>query len=215
MLRGKIVTDENFARFCLNQPRNGFSEKHVSSPFLRNRSSPIFGAKTTIWRVSRRNCHERKLRSLLSKTAPKLFFRKTLFLFVFTKPPPSPISGVRRTMWRVSRQNFHRRKLRSVLSKTASKSFFVKTRFRSVFTKLTLSPIFEARQTMWNVSRQNFHRWKLRSLCLNRPRNGFSKKHVPVCFYEIAPLTYFWGQTDYVARFEAKFSRTKTSLDFA
>jgi hypothetical protein len=28
------------------------------------------------------------------------------------------------------------------------------------------------------------------------------------------PITYFWGQTTYVARFEAKFSRKQTSLAF-
>ena len=40
----------------------------------------------------------------------------------------------------------------------------------------------------------------------------FPKNMFPIHFYKIAPLTYFWGQTDYVARFEEKFSWTKTAL---
>jgi hypothetical protein len=39
--RGKIFTDKNFPQFCLKRPRNCFSEKHVSCPFLQNRPSPI------------------------------------------------------------------------------------------------------------------------------------------------------------------------------
>jgi hypothetical protein len=57
---------------------------------------------------------------------------------------------------------------------------------------------------------ENFARFCLNGLEIIFPKNTF-----PVRFYETAPLTYFRGQTDYVARCEAKLSRTKTSLAFA
>jgi hypothetical protein len=52
--------------------------------------------------------------------------------------------------------------------------------------------------------------------CLKRPQNRFSEKHVfGPNFFTKPPCTYFCDQTNYVARFEAKLSRTKTSLAFA
>ena len=99
--RDKIITDKNFTRFYLKRSQNRFFEKHVSGLILRNRPPPPnFGAKWTMWRVTRQNCHERKLRSLLPKTTPKSFFRKICLWFVFTKLPPSPIFGAQRTMVR-------------------------------------------------------------------------------------------------------------------
>jgi hypothetical protein len=97
----------------------------------------------------------------------------------------------------------------------APKSFFRKTRFRSLFTKPPPSPIFQTKRTMWRISRQNYHRRKLRSLLpKTAPKSFFLKNAFPICFYETAPLTYFRGQKVYVARFEAKLSRTKTLLAF-
>ena len=67
---------ENSARFCLKCPRNCFSKKHISGPnfFTKHPLLPIFEAKRTMWRVSRGRLH-----SLLPKTPPKSFFRKTRF----------------------------------------------------------------------------------------------------------------------------------------
>ena len=52
--------------------------------------------------------------------------------------------------------------------------------------------------------------------CLKRPQNCFSAKHVsgPNLFTK-PPHTYFRSQIDYVTRFEAKFSQTKSSFGFA
>jgi hypothetical protein len=52
--------------------------------------------------------------------------------------------------------------------------------------------------------------------CLKRSRKHFfSEKHISGSFLQNRPLTNFRGQTDYVARFETKLSRLKTSLAFA
>ena len=165
-------------------------------------------------RVSRQNCHIRKFCSLLPKTALKLFFQKTRFWSVFTKLPPSPIFGAKRTMWRVSRRNCHRRKLRLLLPKTAPKSFFWKTRFLFVFMKrppqLFLGPNGQCEVFRDEiVMDENFACFGLK-----QPQNLFSKKHVSCQFLRNRPLTYSWGQTDNVTCFEAKLSRSKTSLAF-
>jgi hypothetical protein len=59
--RDKIVSDENFARFCLKRHRNSLSEKHVSGL--------NFVMKPGLFH------------SLLPKTLPKSFFCKTNFRF--------------------------------------------------------------------------------------------------------------------------------------
>ena len=45
-------------------------------------------------------------------------------------------------------------------------------------------------------------------------KSFFPKNTISVRFYETASLTYFQGQKDYVACFEAKLSHTKTLLAF-
>jgi hypothetical protein len=189
VFEAKLSRMKNFAHFCLKQPLNHFSVKHVSIPFLRNNPlSPIYGAKRTMWRILRQNCRGRKLRSLLPKKAPKSYFWKTHFRSVFTKSPPSPIFEAYQTMWRAARQNCHKRPLH----------------------------LFPGPNGLCGAIRgeifmnENFTRFCLNGLEIIFPKNTF-----PVRFYETAPLTYFRGQTDYVARCEAKLSRTKTSLAFA
>ena len=126
-----------------------------SKLFYETALSPISRAKRTMWCVSRQNCSGRKLRSLLHKTPPKSFFRKTRFWSeFFYETTPSPIFRAKWTMWRVSRQNCPGRKYRSLLPKTPSKSFFRKTRFRSeFFYKTAPSHIFGAKRTIWRISR--------------------------------------------------------------
>ena len=134
--RGKIVTDKNFALFCLKRPRNCFSEKHVSCSFLRNRRLTYFRGKT-----DNVECFKVKLswiRSLLPKTVPKSFSEKHVSS-LFLRNPLSPIFGARQTMWHASRQNCHGRKLCSLLPKPALKWFFRKTCFQSLFTKPPLT----------------------------------------------------------------------------
>ena len=83
---GKIVPDENFARFCLESPCEIVFLKTTFSVriFLRNRTSPFFGAKQTIWRVCGPNCSGAKFR----------FSENTFSVrFFFTKPPPHLFSG--------------------------------------------------------------------------------------------------------------------------
>ena len=125
----KIVSDENFARFCLKRHRNSLSEKHVSGL--------NFVMKPGLFH------------SLLPKTLPKSFFCKTNFRFNgFTKLPLSPFFKKKQTMRWVSR-----RKLRSLLPKMPLKSFFRKTHFRSEFCyETTPSPLFWAKRTMLLVS---------------------------------------------------------------
>ncbi len=65
-----------------------FQKTHFQSDFTKPPPSPIFGAKWTMWHVTRQNCHGRKLRSLLPKTAPKSFFRKICFLVRFYETAP-------------------------------------------------------------------------------------------------------------------------------
>ena len=64
-------------------PKNTFQSVFTKSP-----PSPIFGAKQTMWHVSRQNFHERKLPSILPKAAPKLFFPKNTFPVRFYKTAP-------------------------------------------------------------------------------------------------------------------------------
>ena len=61
---GKIVSDENFAQFCLKSPlvfvfrKNTFSFRIL----VRNRTSPIFMAKRTTWRDLWQKCPDVKFR---------------------------------------------------------------------------------------------------------------------------------------------------------
>jgi hypothetical protein len=101
-----------------------------------------------------------------------------------------------------------------LLPKTALKSFFRKTRFLFVFTKLPpqlfLGPNGQCEAFRDEiVMDENFARFGLKQL-----RNRFSEKHISYPFLRNRPLTYSWGQTDNVTHFEAKLSRTKTSLAF-
>ena len=62
-----------------------------------------------------------------------------------------------------------------------------------------------------NITNEEFGRF-----CQKRPRNRFSKIHIsgPNFFIKLS-RTYFRDQTNYVACFEEKLFRTKTSLTFA
>ena len=167
--------DENFNRFYLKHPRNRFYERRFRSEiFYETSPSPIFGAKCTTWRISRKNRHGRKLCSLLQKTPLKSFFRMAHFKAVFFyESAISPIFRAKWNMWCVSRQNILTQKLQSFLPKTLSKSFFRKIRFRSELFYETTSPIFGAKRTMWRISRKNRHGRKFHSLLHKTPRAKF------------------------------------------
>jgi hypothetical protein len=170
-----------------------------------------------MWRVSRRNCHGRKLHSLLPKTAPKSIFRKTRFLFVFTKPPPHLFSGQNRQcgafQGKIGMDEFARFCLKR--PQNLFFFFFPKNTFPVCFYE-TPSHLFSGPYgLMQHVSRQNYHGRKLRSLLPKPAPKWFFRKTCFRSFFTKPPLTYFQGQKDYIARFEAKSSRTKTSLAFA
>ncbi len=83
---GKIVPDENFTLLCLESPCEIVFLKTTFSVriFLRNRTSPFFGAKQTIWRDYGPKCSRAKFR----------FSEKHVFSTnFFTKPPPHLFSG--------------------------------------------------------------------------------------------------------------------------
>ena len=129
---GKIVPDENFARFCLESPCEIVFLKTTFSVriFLRNRTSPFFGAKQTIWRVFGPNCSGAKFR-----------FSENIFSTIFFyETAPSPIFWAKRSIWRVWGQNCSRRKLRLILPRKSLRNrFSLKHVFGpNVFTKLHL-----------------------------------------------------------------------------
>jgi hypothetical protein len=169
-----------------------------------------------MWCISRKNCHGQKVRSLLPKTALKLFFRKTHFRSVFTKLPPSPISGPKWIMWHVLRKNCHRQKVRSLLPKTALKLFFRKARFRSIFTEPPPSPIFEAKWTMWHVSRQNCHAQKFRSLLPKTALKSFffRKTRFRSIFTKLPPSPIFVAKRTMWLALRQKYHRRKLCLLF-
>jgi hypothetical protein len=146
-----------------------------------------------MWRVSRRNCHGRKLRSLLPKTAPKSIFRKTRFLFVFTKPPPHLFSGQNRQCGAFQGEIGMDEFARFCLKRPQNLFFFFfqKTRFRFVFMKPPLT-YFRGHTDLCRTFRgkiimdENFARF-----CLNRPQNGFSEKHVSGPFLRNRPSPIF------------------------
>ena len=147
--QGKIVTEENFARFYLTQPRNHFSEWRVARLyFLRNRSITYFrGQMTYMARFEAKLSRKQTSLAFLPKTPPKSFFQMAHFEEVFFyETAPSPIFGTKWTMWCILRQNCCRRKVQSFLPKMPPKSFFRKTHFRSeFFYYIAPSPIFRAK----------------------------------------------------------------------
>ena len=87
------------------------------------------------------------------------------------------------------------------------KSFFWKNRFTVwILLRNRRSPILWAKWTMWRIWAQNSSGWKLCSLLTHQPPKSF--------FQNTGFLSYFRGQTDYIARLRAKLFRTKTSLTF-
>ena len=209
--------DENFALFGLNSPEIVFPKNTFPVRFYETAPSPILRAKRTIWHVSRKNFHEWKLRSLLSKTALKsffFFFLKNTFLVCFYKTVPFTYFQGQTDYVARFKEKLSRTKISLAIAENGPKIVFPKNTFPVRFYETTTSPIFGAKRTMWSV-------WgeivmdEFAHFCLKRPRNRFSEKHVSGLFLGNPLLNYFRGQTDYAARFEAKLSRTKTSLAFA
>ena len=152
------------------------------------------------------------------KTPPKSFFRKKTFsVRIFLQNHPAPIFPTKQTMWRVSRQNCPGQKLRSLLPKTPRNSFSEKRVSGLNFFTKPPPHLFSRPNGLCGafqgkiVPDKNFT-----GFCLKRPQNCFSAKHVsgPNLFTK-PPHTYFRSQIDYVTRFEAKFSQTKSSFGFA
>ena len=153
--------------FLPKTPSKSFLRKRrfQSEIFYETSPSPIFGAKCTTWRISRKNRHGRKLRLLLQKTPLKSFFQMARFEAVFFyESTISPIFRAKWNMWHVSRQNCLAQKLQS---------FFQKIRFRSELFYETALPIFGAKRTMWRISRKNRHERKFHSLLHKTPRAKF------------------------------------------
>ena len=107
----------------------------------------------------------------------------------------------------LTQPSHNRWKLCSVLPKMLTKSFFRETRFRSIFfTKPPLHLFSRPNGLCGSFRGENSTR-----ICLKCSWNRFLKNTFLVwIFLQNRTLTYFWGQTDYVARFERK-----TSLVFA
>ena len=149
--------NENFAHFCLKQPRNRFSEKYAYGSFLRNCPPHLFSGPNGLWCVVRKNCHGRKLCSLLPKTAQKLFFRKIRFQFVFTKLPPSPIFRAKRLCGAfrseiVTYENF------ACLCLKRPRNRFSENHVSGLFLRNRPPHLFSGQKwTMWWVSRRNCH----------------------------------------------------------
>ena len=233
--------------------------------FYETAPTPIFRAKQTIWHVLRQNGFGQKLRSLLPKTAPKSFFRKTHFRSVSTKLPPHQFSGPNRlcgVFWgkivtdenlprfslKRPRNRFSKKHISSLLQRNrpphlffgpnelrgafrgkivTNKKFarFCLKRPRNRFSKKHVSGPFLQNCLPHLFSRPNGlcgALWRkivmdknFAHFCLKRPRNRFFEKHVNGLFLQNRPLTYFRGQTNFVAHFKAKLSWTKTSLAFA
>ena len=159
--------DKNFTCFCLKLPRNRFSEKHISGPFLQNRLPYLFSRQNELCRA---------------------FWGKI-----------------------VRDENIAR------LSLKQHRNHFSKKHVSGSFLRNRPHHLFPGPNGLCGAFRGKFVMdKKFTRFCLKRPRNCFFPKNTfPVPLYETAPLTYFWGQTDYVAHFEAKLLRTKTSLAYA
>ena len=186
--------------------------------FYETTPSPIFGAKRTMWCVSRKKYHERRVQSLLPKTPPKSFFRKTRFrsdffykttLHLFSRP--NKLCGAFRDKI-VRDKNFACFCLKNPQNSFSEKhisslNFFTKPPPHLFSRPNGLCGAFQGKID----PDKNFT-----GFCLKRPQNCFSAKHVsrPNLFTK-PPRTYFRGQIDYVTRFEAKLSQTKTSFCFA
>ena len=172
-----------------------------------------------MWRVSRQNCHGRKLRSLLPNTAPKSFFRMaSCEAIFFCKIAPSPIFGAKWPMWRVSRQNCHRGKLRLLFCLKHPRNRFSKWRIlRRYFFMKPPHHLFSGPNGLcgafWGkfVANERFNLFYQKC-----PRNCFSWKHVfSSNFFTTLPPHLFSEPKTTMAHFEEKVSRQKTSLTFA
>ncbi len=165
----KLLQTKSSIFFTKNAPPIVFPENTFSIRiFFLHCPLTYFPSQKRLWRISRKKCHGRKLRSLLPKTPGNRFSKwRVSRLYFFTKPPPHSFSRPNRLFGAFWGKIVPNVKFARFLRKTAMKSHF-------------------------------------------------QKKHVSFrMFLRNSTLTYFWSQMDYVARFEEKFSRKKTSLAFA
>ena len=124
-LGAKLLRTKTSLDFASKAPEFVFPKNVFSfGIFLRNRTSPIFMAKRTIWQDPGHNCSGVKFCSL----------EKTRFLAeFFYETAPSPIFRAKRTIWRVWGKNYSGRKLRPILPRKLRNHFSHKQVFGSNF----------------------------------------------------------------------------------
>jgi hypothetical protein len=113
MFGGKIVPDENFARFFLESPQNRFSEKEnvfsSNSDYVACLGEKLFPTKTSL---------------VFSSKAPKNRFSEKENVFglnFYMKPPPYQFQGVTDCVARLGAKLF---RTKTSLAFTHRKSFF-------------------------------------------------------------------------------------------
>ena len=121
---GKIVSDENFAQFCLKSPLELIFPKNTFSVwiFVLNRTSPIFLAKQTKWHDWEMARLGAKVSRSEASSTPKNSFR----LEFFDETSPIPLFWALLAIWCVRGQNYSGRKLCSILPQKPSRICFSK-----------------------------------------------------------------------------------------